>query len=276
MYQFVTLAVSSWSKLLYNRGMKDFKNILQQEYLRRVSKNPHYSLRAFAQHLDVNHAILSMVLSGKRKVTKNMVMKFSNALGLSPQETSKYLEEEISEAEKSFFLLQNDVFSFISEWYYDAILELTLVPKTKIEPKTISQILDIPLVQATIALETLERLELLKKNDQGRYEITYKNSINYLDPDTTTSAQKNYQRSVLEKSLEALENIDRKKRDHTSTTMAINSKDLQKAKELIKKFRHDLNAFMQRDESDLDEVYQLQVSFFPLTITDSNRSSYEN
>ncbi|MGE3610967.1 MAG: TIGR02147 family protein [Bacteriovoracaceae bacterium] len=246
--------------------MEHFKNILQQEYLRRVRKNSHYSLRAYAQHLNVNHAILSMVLSGKRKITKGMVIKFSTALGLNPEEMNKYLQTEMNEAEQSFFLLQSDVFSFISEWYYDAILELTAIPHARLEPKAIAQILDITVIQATLALETLERLELLKKNDKGRYELAYKNSTNILDHNTTTSAQKNYQKSILEKSLEALETIDRKYRDHTSTTMAISLQDLPAAKELIRKFRQDLNAFMQKDQSRLDEVYQLQVSFFPLTV----------
>jgi uncharacterized protein (TIGR02147 family) len=159
-------------------------------------------------------------------------------LGLTPEEVDKYLQNEIEEAEKSFFLLQNDVFSSISEWYYDAILELTLVPRVRLEPKAIAQVFEIPIMQATLALETLDRLELLKKNEKGRYEITYKNSTNILDPDTTTSVQRNYQKSILEKSLEALETINRKKRDHTSTTIAIDSKDLPAAKKLVKKFRH--------------------------------------
>lgn len=253
--------------------MKHFKHILQQEYLRRVGKNPHYSLRAFAQHLDVNHAILSMVLSGKRKITKAMVTKFSKNLGLSPVEVQKFIETEFTESEKDFYLLQNDVFAFISEWYFDAILELTLIPQVNLNPKYISQILGITVFQATYGLELIERLGLLTKDQDGRYKLTYKNSTNILDPDTTTTAQRNYQKSVLEKSLEALESVDRKKRDHTSTTIAIHSKDLPRAKEIIKKFRYDLNTFMQRDESVLNEVYQLQVSFFPLT---NAEVSYEN
>jgi uncharacterized protein (TIGR02147 family) len=256
--------------------MQDFKNLLQSEYLKRVSKNKSYSLRAYAQHLGINHATLSTLLSGKRKVTKATVLTLSRALGLSPDEVTRFLVNESQEhtlEEKAFHLLQNDVFSFISEWYYDAILELSLIPHIQIEPKAIALILNITTLQATMALDILERLELFKKDENGKFVITYKNSTNILDPETTTSAQKNYQKSVLEKSIEALESVDRKKRDHTSTTMAISSKDLPKAKEIIKKFRHDLNAFMQKDESSLDEVYQLQVSFFPLT---NKEVSYEN
>ncbi len=161
--------------------------------------------------------------------------------------------------------MQNDVFAFISDWYYDAILELSLLPRVNLEPKAIATLLNITSVQAAMALETLVRLELLNKDENGKLRLSYKNSSNILDPESTTAAQMKYQRSILEKSLESLDKIDRKKRDHTSTTMAINAKDLPAAKEIIKKFRHELNGFMQRDESALDSIYQLQVSFFPLS-----------
>lgn len=253
--------------------MEDFKNILQHEYLKRVSKNKSYSLRAYAQYLGINHATLSTILSGKRKITKDTVLNLSKALGLSPIDVAQFIANDHTMEGQVFHLLQNDVFSYISEWYYDAILELSLIPRFRLEAKVIAVSLDISTLQASMALETLERLGLLKKDNNGMLVVAYQNSSNILDPDSTNSAQRNYQRSVLEKSLEALESIERMKRDHTSTTMAINANDLPKAKEIIKKFRHDLNAFMQRDTSTLDEVYQLQVSFFPLT---NKEVSYEN
>jgi uncharacterized protein (TIGR02147 family) len=250
--------------------MEIFKSHLQQEFLKRLGNNPSYSLRAYAQHLNINHATLSTILSGKRKITKATVLKLAKNLNLSPEEINHFLNFKIEEAlpeEKSFYLLQNDIFSFISEWYFDAILELSLISQVKLNPQNIASILGIPVLQATFALDTLVRLELLTISENGKYLVTHKNSTNILDHDTTTSAQLRYQRSILEKSLQALENIERKKRDHSSVTMAINPQDLPEAKELIKKFRHDLNAFMQRVDVELNEVYQLQVSFFPLSST---------
>lgn len=256
--------------------MEHFRLILQQEYLKRVSKNRHYSLRAFAQHLNVNHAILSLVLSGKRKITKAMVIKFSSALGMSPEEVKNFSEESITEKQREYFLLQNDAFSVISEWYFDAILEMCRIPRMNLNPQLVGEFLDIPVLQATHALETLERIGLLKKNINEQYELTFQNTTNILDPNTTTSAKRKYQGSVIGKSIDALENVDPKSRDHTSTTMAISTKDLPAAKELIRKFRHELNAYMQRCDETLDDVYQLQVSFFPLTNQSTLRSIYEN
>jgi uncharacterized protein (TIGR02147 family) len=243
--------------------------------MRRSGKNPRYSLRAFARSLGVNHATLSSILSGKRTITTDTFEKFAKTLGLEPKQVDAFKVLEKADGDdtpRSYYLLQQDAFNAISEWYYDAILELSLIPNFKLEPSVIAASIGITALQAKIALETLERLELLVREKSGRLKIQHQNSTNILDPDFTTAAQKKYQRSVLEKSQDALENIDRKLRDHTSTTMAIESKDLPEVKKLIQKFRHDLNAYLQRPKSKPDSIYQLQVSFFPLTANSNQKS----
>lgn len=247
--------------------METFKAYLQQEFVKRTMKNPSYSLRAFAQHLGLNHATLSTLISGKRKITRATVEKIAKSLNLGPNEIQNFIEDSSSKefASNHYFLIQQDAFAAISEWYFDAILELSLIPHFKLEPSVIAQSIGITELQAKISLETLERLELLIKDKTGRYKLQHQNSINILDPDFTSVANRKHQKSILEKSIEAVDSVDRKNRDHTSTTMAIDIKDLPKAKQLIQKFRHDLNAFLQREDSKLNEVFQLQVSFFPLS-----------
>ena len=245
--------------------MQHFRELLQQEFIRRTNRNKSYSLRAFAQQLGMNHATLSGLLSGKRTVTANLIDKLTPALELDPKKVAELKSANPeSGSQEAFHMLQQDAFNSMSEWYFDAILELSQIPNINLSPKVIAPAISITELQAKLALETLERLELLKL-EKGRYRLEHANSTNILDPDYSTVAQRKYQRSVLEKSIEALTDTDRKERDHTSTTMAIQKKDLGRAKELIKKFRTELNAFLQRDPKSFDEVYQLQVSFFPLT-----------
>lgn len=247
--------------------MEQFKAYLQQEFVRRTKKNPSYSLRAFAQHLNMNHATLSSLLSGKRKITAATIQKIAAALDLGPTELAQFAKTNPNQNSKieNYFVIQQDAFTAMSEWYFDAILELSLIPNFCLQSDIISKSIGITNLQAKIALETLERLELLSQDAAGNYKLQHKNSINILDSDFTSAANRKYQKSILEKSFEALEKVDRKKRDHTSTTMAINNADLPKAKELIQKFRHDLNAYLQRAEAKPNEVYQLQVAFFPLS-----------
>lgn len=247
--------------------METFKTYLQQEFVKRTTKNPSYSLRAFAKHLGLNHATLSTLISGKRKITRATIEKISKSLNLGPNEIQNFTEisSVIKPTSNHYFLIQQDAFAAISEWYFDAILELSLIPQFKLEPSLIAQSIGVNELQAKIALETLERLELLIKDKHGRYQLQHQNSINILDPAFTSAANRKHQKSILEKSIEAIDSVERKNRDHTSTTMAINIKDLPKAKQLIQNFRHDLNAFLQREDAKPNEVFQLQVSFFPLS-----------
>ena len=83
--------------------------------------------------------------------------------------------------------------------------------------------------------------------------------------DLSSSALRNLQKSILELSEKALSNLPRTKRDHTSTTVAMNKNDLPEVKEKIKKFRFELVEFIEREQVAPDEVFQLAISIFPLT-----------
>lgn len=187
--------------------MEQFKTYLQQEFVRRTTKNPSYSLRAFAQHLRMNHATLSSLISGKRTITATTIQKIGRALNLGPMELARFKDfktEEKAET-RNYFLIQQDAFATISEWYFDAILELTLIPNFKLQPDIIAKSIGISTLQAKIALETLERLELITKDKSGKYKLQHKDSINILDPDFTCAANRKYQNSILEKSVEAFQ-----------------------------------------------------------------------
>jgi len=56
---------------------KNFRIFLQNELIDRCKKKAAYSLRAFSRSLKINHAASSQILSGKRKLTKKMMMRLS-------------------------------------------------------------------------------------------------------------------------------------------------------------------------------------------------------
>jgi len=245
-------------------AMQSFRAYLKTEFTRRTTVNPSYSLRAFGKSLKISHATLSSVMSGRRKLTKASALKIGQALGLGPQQIFELINKD-QKSQQSFHLLQQDQFNSIADWFYDAILELAKVRKIKLDPENVAKALNISSAQAQLALETLERLELLKRSDKGIFELQHAHTTNILDSDFTSSALRKYQRSIMERSLIALDTVERTRRDHTSTTMAVNVRDIPKVKELIQKFRHEMNQFLQREEVEPNDVYQLQVSFFPLT-----------
>lgn len=250
---------------------KDFRLYLQSELADRCQRNPRYSLRAFAKTLEINHASLSQILRGKRKLTKSTVVKFSQALGLSPVELSQF-EINNNKLPIKFQQLSIDSFIAISDWYHDAILELTRLPYFKPDTSWIALVLGISVNEVNAAVDRLKRLDLLKVDEQGMwFDISGDNTNDYIG-DFTNSALKKYQKQILEKALIALDEVPRDLRDHTSIMFTINKSDLKEAKKKIKEFRNEMNAFFKRNKKSSDEVYQLAVSLFPITKTDRKES----
>ena len=242
--------------------MEHFQTYLQQDFAKRHAKNRNYSIRAYAKHLGIYHATLSALLSGRRRITEKTAELLSPRLGMGPTELSDLVAGRKT---SPYHILQQDLFNAMADWYYDAILELTLVKNFQIEPKTVSKALDIALTEAKMAIDTLVRLGLMQKNKAGRFDIIYRNSTTILEPNFTSVANRKYQKEILEKASEAVDKFPVERRNHTSSTLAIDKNDLAKVKEIIRKCRREIAELTQRKDAELNEVYQLQISFFPLT-----------
>lgn len=77
-------------------------------------------------------------------------------------------------------------------------------------------------------------------------------------------ARRQYQKVLLEKSIEALENIPFDLRDHSSMTIAIDKKRLPELKDFLKEIGSLIVKNFQED-GEFDEVYQFTMSLFPAT-----------
>lgn len=246
----------------------DFRKFLQDELISRCKKNKGYSLRAFARQMGVNHATLSCLLAGKRTLTKAAIVKLSKALNLSSKQIDQFLHFHESTSQNSVMtehqILTIETFTAISEWHYAAILELTHVTNFQPEIKWISASLGITIAEARDAVDRLVRLELLEINGD-KWIDTSRNITTNLTNNFTSAALRQLQSKILKLSHDALENLPRTQRDHTSLTVAMQTRDLDEVKERIKKFRFELVNFIERKKTKPDAVYQFAFSVFPLT-----------
>lgn len=80
----------------------------------------------------------------------------------------------------------------------------------------------------------------------------------------TSKAHREHQKQILEGAIDALENTSIEVRSQSSMTIAIDTNNLDAAKELIKNFRREMGRLLS-SSSQLDEVYQLSISLYPLT-----------
>jgi uncharacterized protein (TIGR02147 family) len=250
-------------------------NLLEEK----TKKNSQFSLRAFARLVDVSPAVLSRVLSGKRKLTFNLAVRIADALVLGPAERellySFYLthsEDEASTEIKKEKELSIDCFNAMKEWYHYGITQLLYVESFNEDPKWIAKMLSISELEAKLAIDRLIRLEILDRDENGKLYRTATHLATTTD--IASAGIRHFQRQILEKSIESLETDDIKERDITSITIAINEDRIEEAKKEIKKFRMKMSEFLSTGEK--TRVYNLGIHLIPLSKSTTGESNENN
>lgn len=250
----------------------DFRLYLQMELERRCQKNPKYSLRAFANSLGLHNASLSLILRGKRPLTHKMIKRLGEKVDLSPEEIDQFcrlgprsntnVATKIFK-QKYFKQISQDAFNAISEWHHDAIIELFRFPDFKSDAKWMANVLGITVSEVNIALERLERLGHIERNHLGEF-VDRTGDTTVQTTEFTKGALRKLQKTILQKSLESIDECDEEFRTHSSVTLAMNKNDLPKARQMIRAFRQQLCSFLQREDIEATDLYFINVSLFPL------------
>lgn len=247
------------ARIFLSMQSESFIQILRAEYTRRCEKNSQYSLRSYARYLGINVACLSVILKGKRPLTSKMIDRLSKKMDLTPYQMQKVN----GLSDNQFELLTLDVYAVVSLWYHDAILELVHTKGFKPELKWIAKRLGITPTEVSLAVERLVRFEMLETSEKKW--VVKKLYRNFVTNEFTTAALKRVQQKTLELSQHALENHDVANRYHSQMTMAIRTQDLAEAKKMLRAFREKFSFKMQKGKSNLDDVYQLALSFYSIT-----------
>src|SRR5882724_10026452 len=74
--------------------IQKFASRLKTEFQSRRTRNPRYSLRAFAAFLGADHSTLSQVLRGARRATVTQLRAWARKLAITPPEIAVYLAAE--------------------------------------------------------------------------------------------------------------------------------------------------------------------------------------
>lgn len=257
---------------------QSIKHRIQEELDKRKLINSSYSLRALARDLNINHSLLSRIIASKIQMTPKIFERISGPLKLTEEEVSRY-KKEISERKKTqskervvvsnFRSLKIEEFKIIQDWYNFAILELVNLEDFEPTGEWISNKLSIDRDEAQMALDRLISLDLLQKNNKGRY-IKVTSHVSVMTPEFTAKAMKERQKAVLTKAIVAMEKLPIEIRDNSSITLSLDSDLLPEIKEKIKKMRRSLANYITQKSKKRDHVYELSVSFFPWTIDEQH------
>lgn len=240
--------------------------LLQQELAKRCQRNPRYSLRAFAASLGLSHTVLSLVLSGKRPLSKRACEQVAKQLALSPTETELLRRCRTGRAPvvEPSAIIDLDLFAVISDWYHFAILNYLNLPDGEPDARKIARRLRITGAEARLAIERLKRLGLMVE-ENGRWRPAQPHLK--IDDRDTNAATRKFQAQILQKAIESLENDPRELRDHTSVNFAMKRSSLPYARRRIAEFRRELMAELEQMGIP-DAVYTISLQLFPLSTED--------
>lgn len=244
---------------------QSLRRLLKNDFEKRLVKNPSFSLRSYAQKLQIDQSLLTKILAGKRSISQINREKISHFLGFnfnSEQSIKKNHSKMIIQPRVSFNFIDDDQFLMISSAHDFALLELMKTRSFVSSVEYVVKKLDISVTEAKLTIERLERLGYI--STKKRPWSLLKQNNNWVSGKTTNVARKNLQKKLLEKSIDAIEEIDYQHRIHSSLTVAVNIESIPLIRKKVEEFKAEIAELLDNTKN-IDEVYNLSISFFPFS-----------
>lgn len=256
----------------------DARSLIATSFQLKKSRNPKFSLRAWARQLGYkNPSLLSDIICGRRSPSRDFLMKLSSHLMLS-QDVQKRLLESASRATSrvrrreltsSTFKLDLDDFRLIAEWYHLAILELFDLKTFKPDPRWIARHLCKPVSVNLIqdALDRLQRLGFVVRDEYGSLKKSPMADAYFIGRRQSNEAIRMHHSQTVSMALETLtQSLDA--RDFSGTTFAIRREAAESVRKEIYRF-HKRLLTLQAPAGDGDEVLRVNVQMFRLDKNDN-------
>ncbi len=267
----------------------NYREYLDAFYQYKKKQNSSYSYKVFARRADVAASSLPMILSGKRNLTEKAGRKFASALDLDFYEQEYFenlikfnqTDDEVQRAQfenllkshryqKKLNKMDRAKYDFFAKWYMVAIYVMVGMESFDPDPRWIMKRLKrrVSSLETSNALEELEKLGLIGKSSEGKYK-QLSGSIT-TEEENRSQAITNYHSSMTSLAQAAIAYEKKEDIEFNGATVSIPRSELPKFKEKIREFRKEINKLASSLKGSTD-VYQLNVSFFPLTDKDEKK-----
>lgn len=253
---------------------ENFRIQLKSELDRRKKRNPRYSLRAYARFLNVDVATLSRVLAGKGGLSAKLAVQIADVLNFDPTNRREFLSSvaksyapeqfdsvPVRPVPRQVRQIEDKIFESLSKLSNIALYELVRTKDFAASVDWIANRLLLPKAKAEEALKVLMAANLVTVNESKKLGQT--GALSAARADITTPAMRHLQREIREAALHSLDHDPFETRVMSGMTMAINPYLVPQARSIISKFMNELSILLETPE--LTEVYQLEVSLFPLS-----------
>jgi uncharacterized protein (TIGR02147 family) len=261
---------------------EDYRIWMKARYEERKRSQPHFSYRYMALKIGMDAGQLVKVLQGKLHLVSSKVPAVAKLFGLDPR-SEKFFEALVlfgkangpEEIERRWEELQSlrdihaqeleaDQYEFYASWLPTAVRGLlSLAEADQTAQHLRKRLFPHPEPMAVEhTLELLERLQLIRREDDGIWHLCQKHIRTGQQWRERTVRE--FQTDTMRLATEALERIPPGRRDISTMTLTLAERDLPLLRERVAEFRRDLVRLA--EESDpADSVFQVNLQVFPLT-----------
>jgi len=251
------------------RQQDTFRNRLRSELAARCERNPRYSLRAFANFLDIDHASLSQIMRGARACTTQSIRRLGARIGLTADEISRYVavaELKIDQAQPAAGSrkLADDAAALLGSWSAFAILELMQLEEFRPDVRWIARMLGIESDEVQIMLQHLIRLDFLQMKETGKW-VDLSGGAIYREDQFTLMVLERIARRSLEAQLASARNAPEAPRLHGSLTLAVDESKLRALIGTAERMLADAGADKRGPAAATRRLYHFEVNCYPLS-----------
>ena len=259
----------------------DYRSYLRTCLNERIKQNPQYSLRAFAKHLNLAPGFISDVLNGRKNLSTQSVIKVVDGLKLSSKDSSYFnllVQLECARNQTARLkIIQNleslfpkrkaqdlsvEHFRIIADWYHTAILEMANSPEFIVNSSVASKCLGISKVEAQVALDRLNRLELLELKSDKSYKKVQSSLL--ATSKIPHEGLRHFHKQMLHKAIESLEVQPNTEKFVGSETFAFDPESLKLVNEALEEC-FDKVVNIAKKSKKKNYIYHLGIQFFKIT-----------
>jgi len=260
----------------------DYRAYLKDFYEERKKRQGFFSYRYFGDKVGIDPSYLLKVMLQSRHLSEKSIPRVSTFCGLTGSEaeyfsTLIHFSKARSQGESKMLFekllsiryvksrrLVEEQYEYFRTWYHPVVRSVLEYFDFQGDFALLGKQLSPPITakEARASIQLLEKLHLIKNDENGRYCLT--------DTAVTTgnewhsAAIAAFQEQTIRLSQESVDRHDRRLRDISTVTMNICAADFEEIRERITEFRRSLITFV-NESTGPDRTYQLNIQFFPLT-----------
>lgn len=267
----------------------DYRQYIADYYADRKAKSA-FSWQEFATAAGFSSPVyLKYVSEGRFNLSEEAAIRTARSMHLADFECDffvemvKFCHAKTDDEKRSAFsnmlsiaesrkmkILEGESFRFFEDWKNPVLRELApAMPGAK--PLALAHACreKISAAEVSETLNFLVKADLLKKNKDGNYEQTDK-VVTTGPMEVTPLAVRGMHRQMGEFALDAIEGVPQDERHFSGLTLGITREAYQEIVQKIAEFRKEIIEIATREPA-TDEVYRLNVQFFPMTNKSLNK-----